>query len=80
MVSYQYTRRVGKNIYKSINFSRVALSFACKFNIPSNTMAQMAHFSFPYYFPIPNSEFRNLHCEFRIRNCEVYVVWAIGNS
>ena len=22
------------------------------------TMAQMAHFSFPYYFTIPNSEFR----------------------
>ena len=22
-------------------------------------MAQMAHFSFPYYFTIPNSEFRN---------------------
>ena len=29
------------------------------------TMAQMAHFSFPYYFTIPNSEFRNLHDEFR---------------
>ena len=28
-------------------------------------MAQMAHFSFPYYFTIPNSEFRNRpfsHC------------------
>ena len=24
-----------------------------------STMAQMAHFSFPYYFTIPNSEFRN---------------------
>ena len=29
------------------------------------TMAQMAYFPFPYYFTIPNSEFRNLHCEFR---------------
>ena len=24
----------------------------------NSTMAQMAHFSFPYYFTIPNSEFR----------------------
>ena len=23
------------------------------------TIAQMAHFSFPYYFTIPNSEFQN---------------------
>ena len=36
-----------------------------------STMAQMAHFSSPYYFTIPNSEFRilnsvlrNLHFEF----------------
>ena len=29
------------------------------------TMAQMAHFSFPYYFTIPNSEFRILNSEFR---------------
>ena len=27
MVSYQYTRRVDKNIYKSINLSRAAFSF-----------------------------------------------------
>ena len=25
---------------------------------PNRTMAQMAHFLFPYYFTIPNSEFR----------------------
>ena len=38
----------------------------------SPTMAQMAHFSFPYYvtvlnseFRILNSEFQNLHYEFR---------------
>ena len=35
-------------------------------------MAQMAQFSFSCYFPIPNSEFRNLDYEFR--NCEVYVI------
>ena len=45
----------------------------------------MAHFSFPYYFTIPNSEFRIPKfalriSEFGIRNCEVYVVWANGNS
>ena len=34
------------------------------------TMAQMAHFSFPYYFTIPNSEFRILNSEFRILNSE----------
>ena len=49
--------------------------FLCVFKIVSTqqyqvgtvcaTMAQMAHFSFPYYFTIPNSEFRNLHYEFR---------------
>ena len=38
----------------------------------------MAYFSFPYYFTIPNSEFRNSYYEFRnsrfrIVNCEVYV-------
>ena len=49
------------------------------------TMAQMAHFSFPYYFTIPNSEFRIPKfalriSEFGIRNCEVYIIWASGNS
>ena len=51
----------------------------------------MAHFSFPYYFTIPNSEFRIVHSEFRIpkfalrisefgiRNCEVFVIWASGD-
>ena len=47
------------------------------------TMAQMAHFSFPYYFTIPNSEIRIPKfalriSEFGIRNYEVYVVWASG--
>ena len=49
-------------------------------------MAQMAHFSFPYYFTIPNSEFRILNpnseictTNFGIRNCEVYVMWTSGN-
>ena len=31
-----------------------------------STMVQMAHFSFQYYFTIPNSEFRILNSEFRI--------------
>ena len=31
-------------------------------------MAQMAHFSFPYYFTIPNSEFRILNSESEFRN------------
>ena len=45
----------------------------------------MAHFSFPYYFTIPNnSEFRIPKfalriSEFGFRNCEVYVMWASGN-
>ena len=48
-----------------------------------STMAQMAHFSFPYYFTIPNSEFRILNSEictanFGIRNFEVLVIWAGG--
>ena len=42
------------------------------------TMAQMAHFSFPYYFTIPNSEICTAN--FGIWNCEVHVVWASGNS
>ena len=54
------------------------------------TMAQMAHFSYPYYYIIPNSEFRIPKSEFRIfeirttnfgiRNCAVYVMWENGNS
>ena len=49
----------------------------------ATTMAQMANFSFPYYFNIPNSEFRIPNSEicttnFGIRNCEVYVMWANG--
>ena len=49
------------------------------------TMAQIAHFSFPYYFTIPNSEFRIPEFALRIselgiRNCEVYMIWASGNS
>ena len=32
------------------------------------TLAQMAHFSIPYYFTIPNSEFRIPKSEFRILN------------
>ena len=45
---------------------------------------RMAHFSFPYYFTIPNSEFRIPNSEicttnFGIRNCEVYVICASGN-
>ena len=45
------------------------------------TMAQMAHFSFPYYFTIPNSEFRNFcSTNFGIRNCEVYIIWASCDS
>ena len=35
------------------------------------TMAQMAHFSFPYYLTIPNSEFRNLHYMYEFRNSEL---------
>ena len=42
------------------------------------TMAQMAHFSFPYYFTIPNPEICTTN--FGIRNCEVYIIWASGNS
>ena len=44
----------------------------------NSTTAQMAHFSFQYYFTIPNSEFRNLHYEFQ--NSELWsVMWASGN-
>ena len=51
-------------------------------------MAQMAHFSFPYYFTIPNSEFRIPKfalriSEFGIQNSElwsIYIIWASGNS
>ena len=58
----------------------------CKHTCDLNsTMVQMAHFSFPYYFTIPNSEFRIPKfalriSEFEIRNCEVYIIWASGNS
>ena len=45
----------------------------------SVTMAQMAHFSFPYYFIIPNSEFRIPKfvvqiSEFGIQNSEFEIV------
>ena len=43
-----------------------------QFNLNTEgTMAPMAHFSFPYFFTIPNSEFRNLHYEFRNSNSEL---------
>ena len=35
------------------------------------TMAQMAHFSFPYYFTIPNSEFRIPKFALRISEFEI---------
>ena len=35
MVSYQYIRRVDKNIYTSINLSRAAFCFCYKIKIPS---------------------------------------------
>ena len=56
---------LGKNIMKGNGLDKT-------------TMAQMAHFSFPYYFTIPNSEICTAN--FGIRNCEVCVVWASGNS
>ena len=37
-------------------------------NTKGNTLTQMAHFSFPSYFTIPNSEFRTPNSEFRIPN------------
>ena len=48
-------------------------------------MAEMAHFSFPYYFTIPNSELRIPKfalriSEFGIQNCEVYIILGSGNS
>ena len=46
--------------------------------LPIATMAQMAHFSFPYYFTIPNSEICSTN--FGIRNCEVYIIWASDNN
>ena len=42
-----------------------------------STMAQMAHFSFPYYFTIPNSEIRSAN--FGIRNCEVVWKWKVSH-
>ena len=44
----------------------------------------MAHFSFPYYFTIPNFEFWFPNSEIcttnsGIRNCEVYVMWTNGH-
>ena len=64
---------------KSHHHQVIVTSYVCSRKTPS-TMAQMTHFSFPYYFTIPNSEFRNLHYNFGIRNCEVYIIWASGNS
>ena len=43
----------------------------------NNTTAQMAHFKFPFYFTIPNSEICTTN--FGIRNCEIYVMGASGN-
>ena len=34
MVSYQFTRRVDKIIYKSTNLSRAAFCFVCKLTMP----------------------------------------------
>ena len=50
----------------------------------SGTMAEMAHFSFPYNFTIPNSEFRNSHHEFWNSEFGIakynYAMWESGNS
>ena len=46
------------------------------------TVAQMAHFLFPYHFTIPNSEFRITKFALRISEFElwsIYLMWASGN-
>ena len=53
-------------------------NYSARKNYQGSTMAQMAHFSFPYYFTIPNSEICTTNLG--IRNCEVYIIWASGNS
>ena len=42
-------------------------------------MAQMAHFSFPYYLTIPNSEIRILNSEIRT-TCFVYMFSTLENA
>ena len=42
-------------------------------------MAHMAHFSFPYYFTIPNSEIRILNSEIRT-TCFVYMFSTLENA
>ena len=77
MALYQYTRRIDKNIYKSINLSRAAFFFVCKFKIPSKVDKRLplANITYTSQFRIPKfvvqiSEFGIQNSEFRIRNCE----------
>ena len=76
MVLYHNTRRVDKNIYKSINLSRAAFSF--RLWVWNTLQSRLAATTCPYYiyFTIPNSEIRSANfgirnSEFGIRNCEV---------
>ena len=65
MMPYQYTRRVDKNIYKSINLIRAASFFVCEFKIPAVTACPQY-----IYFTILNSEIRSTNL--RIRNSELW--------
>ena len=48
--------KVGYRIGRVVMFG--VGNYSVRRNSQGSTMAQMAHFSFPYYFTIPNSECR----------------------
>ena len=63
---------LGVNYFRAMNFLDVLQELKFVASIielskeidPGSTMAQMVYFSFPYYFTIPNAEFRNRHFKF----------------
>ena len=59
MVLYHNTRRVDKNIYKSVSLSRAAIIF-CLWGW-NTLLSRLAATTCPYYiyFTIPNSEIRS---------------------
>ena len=69
LIDWKLTRTIFKGLLglkvTDVDFSLrwTKCGFGCRVEV---VRWQLAHFSFPYYFTIPNSEFRILNSEFQI--------------
>ena len=71
MVSYEYTRRLDKNIYKVSIKVVLPFVFVCKFEMPSKVDKRLplAHITYTSHFRIP--KFVVQISEFGIQNAEL---------